>query len=202
MVTNTRYNNLLDYFNKGQVDDFNDGIALLNKILRDPTVVTPGKLSLAFLSPFNSSWKWNENTYNVAPREVWSDENIMSELRIPVPLDNLISLLAPEIVEDNIRFNENADPNYVFDYQKSLSNLTDDPCKLLKVVAQILGRVEIANRNGFLLDLYRYLLRNPLSPKFIIIVYKIKNSQCQRARNGLYYQRTGQRTFAAISKKE
>ena len=149
-----RFNNLRDYFSRIKVEEFNDAIAVLNKILRDPTNVSPGDLTIVFLTPFNSSWKWDLKNYNLVAREVWSDENFMSELRVPIDTDTLISLLLREITEDTVNFEDGNDPDYVFDYQRSIANLAEDPCKVLKVLAQILVRIEISNRCWFSRSLF------------------------------------------------
>ena len=124
------------------MDEYNDAVACLNRLLSEPTSAAPGPLSLMLLSPFNSSWKWDEKNYNITVREVWSDENVMSELRIPITTDSLISLLAREINEERVTLN-NGEPDYVRDYQKSISNLAEDPCKVLKILAQMLGGVDV-----------------------------------------------------------
>ena len=139
--------NLRDYFNNTQVEEFNDGIACLNKLLRDPTVLCPGNLSCVMLTPFNSSWRWDEKCYNIKVKEVWSDENVMSELRTPLETDTLISLLLKEIYEDNVRYEDAEDADFVYAYQKSISNLGQDPCKILKILALILADVDVPDRS-------------------------------------------------------
>lgn len=127
-VTMMRYNvkhlstnRLKDVFSGAELDEYNEGSSMLNRLLKDATVVAPGQKSVTFLTPFNSDWYWSNRTYNVKANEVWSETNVMSELKIPVRLDKMIECMLPEMNKDVMRYNS---PNgsLAFEYQKSLRN--------------------------------------------------------------------------------
>ena len=113
-----RYDSISDYFGRIQVEHFNEGIPALNRLLRDATVVTPGNLSITLLTPLNTKWEWNEDTYNINAVEVWHHDNELSDLKTPISLNTMLERLSVQINDDSIRFNRD-DASVVFDYQKS-----------------------------------------------------------------------------------
>ena len=119
---NTMYRSRLqDVFNEGQVDEYNEGLALLNRLVKDPTTLRPGNKSIVFLTPFNSDWCWNNRTYNIEANEVWAETNMMSELTVPVSMDKMIDCMLDEMSNETIRFNS-ANAQLIYELQRSLRN--------------------------------------------------------------------------------
>ena len=119
---NTMYRNRLqDVFNSNQMDEYNEGLALLNRLIKDPTTLRPGNKSVVFLTPFNSEWFWNNKTYNVEAKETWAETNLMSELTIPVSMDKMIDCMLDEMSSETIRFN-GVNAQLIYELQKSLRN--------------------------------------------------------------------------------
>ena len=114
-------NRLQDVFNSNQMDEYNEGLALLNRLIKDPTTLRPGNKSVVFLTPFNSEWFWNNKTYNVEAKETWAETNLMSELTIPVSMDKMIDCMLDEMSSETIRFN-GVNAQLIYELQKSLRN--------------------------------------------------------------------------------
>ena len=67
-------------FQRRLTEEYQEAMLALNKLVRDPTVLTPEVKSLVLLTPFNTGWQWVENRQNVKSVEVWSDNNQISEI--------------------------------------------------------------------------------------------------------------------------
>ena len=88
---------LLEYFSPTEVNEYNDSSAKLVKILRDPTIVTPGPISLTLMTPFNTSWSWDDTYYIIRPNETWTESNVVSELVEPITIDKMLEILIDPI---------------------------------------------------------------------------------------------------------
>ena len=72
----------------------------------------------------------------IEAKEVWCEDNVMSDLKIPISVDCMVEHLLGPINNQNLKF-EGAQPNLVFNYHKSLAQCVVDPSKLLKVINQV-----------------------------------------------------------------
>ena len=133
------------FFYPNEINQYNDAQNLLLKIFRDATVVKPGKISRALTTPLNSSWTWDEVHLTIMPKEVWSEDNIKSEIAEPISINQAIDILLDSLANTDLRFN-GARSDLVYDYHRSLCDLVDDPPKLLKIIAQLQGRVEVTSK--------------------------------------------------------
>ena len=88
-----RYVRLQDFFESNAVNDYQLGVILINKLLRDATMVKPGRISHDLVTPFNSNWRWNDTTFIIEPIETWHEDNVMSEIAMPVSVGTMITLL-------------------------------------------------------------------------------------------------------------
>ena len=87
------YGRLQDYFDRHLVEEYQDGVVLINKLLRDATVVAPGPISHDLVTPLNTSWTWENVQYTIIPIERWHEDNKISEITRPVCVDTMIALL-------------------------------------------------------------------------------------------------------------
>ena len=88
---------LLEYFSPTEVNEYNDSSVKLVKMLRDPTIVTPGPISLTLMTPFNTSWSWDDTYYIIRPNETWTESNVISELVEPITIDKMLEILIDPI---------------------------------------------------------------------------------------------------------
>ena len=139
----TNHNNMIDVFSIALADEYKEAMVHLNKLIRDPTALKPGAKSIVLLTPCNTGWKWDESKQNVKAIERWSDNMQMSEITKPITMDDMIRHFLHEM-NDNSLYGEDSSLRY--SCQRSFSNLCVVPCKVLKVISQLQGVVEICCR--------------------------------------------------------
>ena len=71
---------MIDAFSIQLGDEYQEAMAHLARILRNPTVLRPGEKSIVLLTPLNTGWEWIERKQNVRAIEVWSENNQVSEI--------------------------------------------------------------------------------------------------------------------------
>lgn len=115
----TNHNNLMDVFTISLADEYQEAMVHLNRLIRDPTVLKPGTKSIVLITPLNTNWEWNERKQNIEVFEDWSENCQMSEITIPISMDQMIQFFLDELNDDSAYANdENMDRRY--GYQRSL----------------------------------------------------------------------------------
>ena len=69
-----------EVFTRAIADEYQEALASLDKMIRDPTVLRPGVKSMVIITPVNSGWEWNNTKQNIEAIEIWSDNNQISEI--------------------------------------------------------------------------------------------------------------------------
>ena len=72
----------------------------------------------------------------IEAKEIWSEDNVMSDLKIPISVDSMVEHLLGPINNQSLKF-EGAQASLVFNYHKSLAQCVVDPSKLLRVINQV-----------------------------------------------------------------
>ena len=115
----TNYNNMQEVFSIGLTDEYREANTHLNKLIRDPTLLHPGKKSIVLITPLNTGWHWVEERQNIDVLEVWSESSQMSELTRPISLDDMIEHFLNEMIDESVYANAE-NPNLRFAYHRSL----------------------------------------------------------------------------------
>ena len=109
----------MDVFSINLANEYQEAMVHLNRLIRDPTVLKPGKKSIALLTPLNTRWEWVERKQNVEVFEKWTEDCQMSEITKPISMDEMIRFFLFEMNDNSAYFNEqNEDRKY--SYQRSL----------------------------------------------------------------------------------
>ena len=72
----------------------------------------------------------------IEAREAWSEDNSMSDLKIPISVDCMVEHVLGPMNNQNLKF-DGARTGLVYDYHKSLAQCVVDPSKLLKSINQV-----------------------------------------------------------------
>ena len=136
---------LSHFFFQSEINQYNNAQTKLQKIYRDATIAPPGPISRALTTPLNTSWYWDEMYFTIKAKETWDERNLKSDIVMPVTLDKMIEILLEPMTNNNLRIS-GSNPDLVYEYHGSLCNAAKDPCKFLKVVSQIQGRVEVQSK--------------------------------------------------------
>ena len=88
---------LQEFFSNTEVNEYNESSLKLVKMFRDSNLLKPGPISITLMTPFNTSWFWDDTIFIIRPIETWTEYNIVSELTKPVTLDKMLEILIDPI---------------------------------------------------------------------------------------------------------